>query len=136
MSCVFCSIVAGDGAAIVVDEDEDTMAFLALHPAVTGHTLVVPRTHATDIFDISPDSLTAVTRSVQRVANLLDDRLEPDGMNIVQNNRQVGWQSVFHLHVHVIPRFRNDGLVPPWIEAASSHDELAVVGEQLGARQQ
>lgn len=136
MTCIFCSIVTGESPAIVVDEDEHTMAFLAIHPANPGHTLVVPRTHADDIFDITSESLAAVAESTRRVAHLLNDRLRPDGMNIVQNSRRAAWQSVFHLHVHVIPRTTGDGLMPPWIERVQSYDDLSEVGQLLGARRQ
>ena len=136
MSCIFCAIVAGTAPAIVVAEDEDCMAFLALGPAAPGHTLVVPRTHAQDIFDISTESLSAVARMSQQVAQLLDERLKPDGMTVMQNNRQAGWQSVFHLHVHVIPRYTGDNLVPPWREMLTDHDDLADIGRTLGAYRQ
>ena len=109
--CIFCRIIAGNAPAFVVAEDDQTVAFLDRGQATEGHTLVVPRTHATDIWSISEVDASAVMSMAKRVAHLLDERLAPDGLNITQSNRAAGWQDVFHFHVHVIPRWTGDGLV-------------------------
>jgi histidine triad (HIT) family protein len=111
---VFCSIVAGSLPAHRIYEDQDTLAFLDIHPAAAGHTLVVPKTHATDLFTIAPETAAAVMRSATRVARLLDDVLTPDGLTVIQTNRAAGWQDVFHLHMHLVPRWDTDTLVRPW----------------------
>ncbi len=133
MSCIFCAIVAGNAPARIVMEDDDTMAFLALGQAVAGHTLVVPKIHARDILDITPDSWTAVTRTSRAIARLIEDRLAPGGISMFQNNRVAGWQSVFHLHIHVVPRYDGDKLVVPWRERAADDQLLDDVGRKLGA---
>lgn len=130
-NCIFCAIVAGDAPAFVVYEDADTMAFLGIHPPADGHTLVIPKAHARDIFDISPEDLAAVTRTVHRVAALIDRKLSPDGLTIGQANRLAGWQSVFHLHVHLVPRYVGDDLVPPWTETTAPVERLEAVHRQL-----
>jgi histidine triad (HIT) family protein len=112
--CIFCRIVAGDAPAFVVAEDDRTVAFLDRGQATEGHTLVVPRSHAADIWSISDIDACAVMAMAKRVAHLLDERLSPDGLNLTQSNRSAAWQDVFHFHVHVIPRWEGDGLVPPW----------------------
>lgn len=129
--CVFCRIVAGDAPARVLAEDDRTVTFLNIAPATEGHSLVVPRTHASDIWDISVDDATAVVAAAKRVAHLLDDRLSPDGLNLVQANRSAGWQTVFHFHVHVIPRWRDDRLQPPWAPTPATAEELDAVFERL-----
>jgi histidine triad (HIT) family protein len=123
--CIFCRIVAGDVPAFVVAEDNRTMAFLDRGQATQGHTLVVPRSHAGDIWAITESDACAVMAMAKRVAHLLDERLTPDGLNLTQSNRPAGWQDVFHFHLHVIPRWAGDGLVPPWRAMRPSEEELA-----------
>ena len=129
--CTFCRIAAGDSPAFVVAEDERTVAFLDRGQATEGHTLVVPRAHASDIWAIGDDDAAAVMRMAKRVAHLLDERLAPEGMNLVQSNRDAGWQDVAHFHVHVVPRWVDDGLAPPWRDARASDEQLAAVWRRL-----
>ena len=113
LDCPFCSIVAG-AAAWRVDEDRATVSFLDLGQATAGHTLVVPRRHAPDLWALTEDEAATVMRAVHRVARLLRDALRPDGMNIVQSNGAAAWQEVAHFHIHVVPRYDGDELVAPW----------------------
>lgn len=113
-SCVFCQIVTGEAPAWRVHEDEQCVAFLDIHPATRGHTLVVPRDHADDVWAISADGAAAVMRTVHATSRLLRDRLGVDALNIVQANGLRAWQTVFHYHVHLVPRYEDDGLVLPW----------------------
>lgn len=129
--CIFCQIAAGALPAHVVAEDDSTLAFLDRAPAAEGHTLVVPRSHASDIWDVSENDAAAVMVMAKRVAHLLDQRLAPDGLNLTQSNRPAGWQDVFHFHVHVIPRWLNDGLVPPWKSTRPSDEQLATTLARL-----
>lgn len=122
--CIFCRIVAGDAPSFVVYEDGRTMAFVDRGQATYGHTLVVPRLHAADIWAISESDARAVMAMAKRVAPLLDERLAPDGLNLTQSNRPAGWQDVFHFHLHVIPRWQGDGLVPPWKPTRPPEGEL------------
>ena len=129
--CIFCRIVAGQAAAYVVAEDDQSMAFLDRGQAAAGHTLIVPRTHASDIWEITQPDLTAVMVMAKQVAHLLDERLSPDGLNLTQSNRTAGWQDVFHFHVHVIPRWIGDGLTPPWKASSPTDAELAATLARL-----
>lgn len=115
--CIFCAIVAGSQPAAVVFEDESTMAFLDITAVTCGHTLVIPKAHASDLWEISESDAAAVMRTVHRVARRIDDALHPDGLTLFQANRDAGWQDVFHLHVHVVPRTTGDHLVRPWTAA-------------------
>lgn len=90
--CIFCRVVAGDAPAYVVAEDDATVAFLDRGQATEGHTLVVPRAHSVDIWEIVGGDLLAVAAMAKRVAHLLDRRLRPDGLNLTQSNRPAGWQ--------------------------------------------
>ena len=108
--CLFCKIVAGDIPAQVVHRDERTVAFMDIAPATRGHLLVVSHEHTPDIHEIGDDDLAAVHISAKRLADLMPERLGADGVNILQSSGRAAWQTVFHLHVHVIPRRRKDGL--------------------------
>ena len=129
--CIFCQIVAGDAPAYMVAEDDLTVAFLDRTQVTKGHTLVVPRAHASDIWEISERDATAVMVMAKRVAHLLDERLTPDGLNLTQSNRPAGWQDVFHFHLHVIPRWSGDGLTPPWRSSHPPEDVLATTLARL-----
>lgn len=102
--CVFCGIVAGTIPAIVVYEDARTLAFMDIHPASPGHTLVIPKAHAANLFEIEDADLTAVTLTAARLARAVRAALAPDGIRIVQTNGAAAGQTVFHYHVHIIPR--------------------------------
>jgi len=113
-SCIFCAIVAGQAPAHVVHEDEHTLAIMDINPATRGHVLVLPKRHARDIFEISEEDAQHVMHTVLLVARAVDKALQPDGVNLIQANRRAAFQSVFHFHMHVIPRWWDDGLVPIW----------------------
>ncbi|WP_243769451.1 HIT family protein [Streptomyces cyanogenus] len=112
--CVFCDIVAGRLHSEILFEDERTVAFLDNTAVMEGHTLVIPKRHAADIWAISEDDATAVMRTVHHMAGVLQRVLEADGMTLFQANRPAGWQDVFHLHVHLVPRQDADHLHRPW----------------------
>ena len=129
--CIFCGIIAGSVPAHVVVADEHVVAFLDLAPAADGHTLVVPRVHCRNLLDAPTDVAAAVMVGTQHVARLLVQSLGAEGVTVVQSNEAAAWQEVFHLHVHVIPRWANDALVQPWAGAAGEPTELAAVLERL-----
>jgi len=138
MDCMFCAIAAGRSAAEVVYEDEWTVAFMDINPANTGHTLIVPRQHARDIWDIDEDSAAAVMRAATRVARAVRAGLAPDGLNLVQASGRAAFQSVFHFHLHVIPRWREDGLRPPWRPSPGDRESIraaaALIREHIEER--
>lgn len=123
--CTFCNIVAGRLTSYRVAEDDHAVAFLDIAPAGQGHTLVVPRVHASDIWDISEAAYERLGRMVHRVAGLLRASLAPDGLNIVQSNGAAAWQEVFHFHVHLVPRWHGDDLRLMWDPTPASPQELA-----------
>jgi histidine triad (HIT) family protein len=112
--CVFCAIVKGDAPAEIVYEDDATLAFMDIHPAAQGHTLVIPREHFRNIYDIEEEALLATARTTMKVARAVRAAFEPDGLNILQANEPGGFQSVFHFHFHIIPRWVGDDLIRPW----------------------
>jgi len=129
--CIFCKIVAGELPATIVAEDERTLAFMDLSPATRGHALVIPREHVSDLHEIDPQDLQAVAATAQRVAARARDRLGADGVNLLQSSGAAAWQTVFHFHVHVIPRYAGDPLKLPWVPAPGDMAEIAAAGAQL-----
>jgi histidine triad (HIT) family protein len=108
--CLFCGIVAGDVPAQIVDSDEHTVAFMDINPATRGHALVVPRTHSADLFEISDEDLERTTVAARRLARKVRAALEPDGFNVLNSCGPVAWQTIFHFHLHVVPRYEDDPL--------------------------
>ena len=109
-SCIFCKIVAGEIPSFKVYEDEYTLALLDIHPVAKGHTLVIPKKHATNIFDIESESWAHVTETARVVARKIETALDIGGVNLIMNNREHAGQVIDHPHVHLIPRFVGDGL--------------------------
>jgi histidine triad (HIT) family protein len=131
--CIFCKIVAGELPSLVVAEDERTIAFLDVSPATPGHTVVIPKDHHRDLLTIEPDALAATAATAQRVARLLTDRLDAVGVNLLNNCGRQAWQTVFHLHVHVVPRYADDPLQLPWIPTPGDRDAIAATHATLTA---
>lgn len=107
---IFGQILRGEVPAFVVDEDEFTLAFMDIMPQARGHTLVIPKEPAVDIFDISEKVLARLVLQTRRIAVAVDKAFEPDGVSIVQLNRSAAGQTVFHLHFHIIPRWNGSEL--------------------------
>lgn len=131
--CLFCKIVAGDLPATVVAEDERTVAFMDINPATRGHLLVVPRAHSADLHDADPEDVAAVHVAAKRMADEVKATFGADGVNVLQSNGRAAWQTVFHLHVHVIPRYAGDPLRLPWVPGPGDADEIAAAGAELRA---
>jgi histidine triad (HIT) family protein len=129
--CIFCQIVAGELPAHRIDEDEHTIAFMDINPWTRGHALVIPRRHARDLLEIDAEDLAAVARSVQRLARRIGPRLGADGINLINSCGAAAWQTVFHFHVHVIPRYENDPLRLPTTPLAAEQSDLAALAATL-----
>ncbi len=130
-NCIFCKIAARELPSTIVDEDERTIAFMDIAPATRGHALVIPRTHTPDLLSIDPEDLTAVALAAQRLARRISERLAADGVNLVNSCGAVAWQTVFHFHVHVIPRYAGDPLRLPWVPAPGDRAEIATAAQEL-----
>ncbi len=110
-TCIFCQIVAGRAPAARVLETNDSLAFLDLNPVATGHTLVIPKVHARNLFDLSETASPGLVNAVAAVARALRQSFQADGLTVIQTNERAGGQVVFHLHFHLIPRFETDGIM-------------------------
>jgi len=132
--CIFCKIVAGELPATIVDEDERTISFMDISPATRGHALVIPREHSADLLTVEREDLTAVALGAQRLAGRMKERLGADGVNLLNSCGAVAFQTVFHFHVHVIPRYEGDSLRLPWVPAAGDSEEIAAAAQELGRK--
>jgi len=130
--CIFCKIVAGELPATIVDEDERTISFMDISPATRGHALVIPRGHSADLLTVERADLSAVALASQRLAGRMKERLGADGVNLLNSCGAVAFQTVFHFHVHVIPRYEGDSLRLPWVPAAGDSEEIAAAAQELG----
>ena len=130
-NCLFCKIVAGDIPSTRVYEDERTIAFMDINPGSRGHLLVVPREHSTDLLEIGPEDLAAVARTAQVMAQRVKDKLAADGVNLINSCGSKAWQTVFHFHIHVIPRYVGDPLRLPWVPGPGDRDEIAAAAAAL-----
>ena len=108
--CLFCKIIRGELPSYKIYEDEKTLAFLDIYPVNAGHTLVVPKHHSQNIFDIAPADWAAVCENARKISIAIEKALGCDGVNIAMNNREHAGQVVPHPHLHIIPRFKGDGL--------------------------
>jgi histidine triad (HIT) family protein len=131
--CIFCKIVAGEIPSHRVDEDDKTFAFMDINPWTRGHALVIPKEHSRNIYDADPGDLAAAHVAAQRLAQRMRERLDCEGVNVLQSSEPVAMQTVFHTHVHVIPRYSDDGLRLPAHPKSVEQEELAALAEELRA---
>ena len=129
--CIFCQIVAGDGPAEIIDSDERTVAFMDINPATSGHALVIPKEHSRDLMDISDEDLAATTIAARRLARKMGGTLEAEGFNLLNCCGVAAWQTVFHFHLHVVPRREDDPLQLPWIPEAGDSGEIKATAEKI-----
>ena len=129
--CIFCGIGAGEVPAQKVDEDEHTVAFMDLNPWTRGHALVIPRRHTPNLYEIDDDELRHTAVAARRLARRMRERLRCDGVNVLNAAEPAAWQTVFHFHLHVIPRYHDDPLELPAHPGEASPDELAEVADEL-----
>lgn len=130
--CIFCKIVAGELPATKVHEDDRTLAFMDIAPWTRGHTLVIPKAHAADLGEIGDEDLAAVASVAKRIALRQRERLGAEGNNLVNSFGSAAWQTVFHFHMHVIPRYAGDGMrLPASPGAGGTEDDIKAAGKEL-----
>jgi histidine triad (HIT) family protein len=129
--CIFCKIVAGEIPAQMVDEDEHTVAFMDINPWTDGHALVVPRAHSRNLYEIDDADLERAARAARRLALAMRDRLRCAGVNLLNACESAAWQTVWHFHIHVIPRYEDDQLRPPAPPQRADPDRIAEIAERI-----
>jgi histidine triad (HIT) family protein len=132
-TCTFCGIVAGQIPAEIVYSDEHVVAFLDISQATRGHTLVVPRRHCRDLTDIGPDRAGLLMQGAVHTAALLRRALEPGGMNIWHATGPTAWQTVFHFHLHLLPRYSPEDLRQAWTHRELPLSSLAPLADRIRA---
>ena len=129
--CVFCKIRDGEMPAMRVYEDERTLAIMDINPVNSGHCLVISKAHAPTLWDADPVDLQAAITAAQKVAVALKTVVKPDGLNMLQANGAAAFQSVLHYHLHLIPRWNNDGKGFDWSLVPGDRGQIQAIGERL-----
>lgn len=130
-NCIFCKIANGEIPSKTLYEDEDFRVIFDISPASFGHAIILPKTHGEDIFDISEECASRIFAVAKKVAAALKKVLNCDGVNILQNNGEAAGQTVFHLHVHVIPRYKDDTVQIKWTPGTADDEKLEAVMKEL-----
>lgn len=125
--CIFCKIANGEIPSNTIYEDNDFRVILDLGPATKGHALVLPKKHYADLFEIPEETVAGVVKVAKKVAGIMKEKLECDGLNLVQNNGETAGQTVMHFHLHIIPRYKNDGQHILWKPTSPSPEELTEI---------
>jgi histidine triad (HIT) family protein len=134
-NCVFCQIVADTWKCVLLADAPVALAFMDIHPANAGHCLVIPKGHWPSVFDIPPDAFAAVARLVARIATGVQLALDPPGLSLVQANGPAAGQTVPHLHVHILPRRKDDRLPLNWPRTgAGDADGIAEIAGRIRDR--
>jgi histidine triad (HIT) family protein len=129
--CIFCKILAGELPGERVYEDEHTVAFMDINPWTRGHAVVIPREHSKNLYEIGDADLERTVVSAKRLALQMRDRLGCDGVNLINSCEPAAWQTIFHLHIHVIPRYEDDPLQLPVRPEHAEPEELAAVAAEI-----
>lgn len=129
-NCIFCKIIDGEIPSYKIYEDEHVFAFLTITPSTLGHTLIIPKKHNKDIYDLDEESAENIFRVIPKISNMLKKAFNPIGMNIINNNQEPH-QTVFHYHVHLIPRYEDDSFEIKYNNLNTPHEELAKIRDQI-----
>ena len=131
--CIFCKIANGEVPAAVVYEDEQTMAFMDIGQVNPGHVIVAVKPHIRDIYTLTDEMAAAFFQTAARVARAVKKAMQPQGVTLLQANEEVGFQTVFHLHLHVLPRHPDDGVTLTWPAKNPAMEELDRLAQQVKA---
>lgn len=126
-ACIFCKIAAGEIPSKTLYEDEEFRVILDLGPATKGHALILPKNHYRNLFELPDDQAKKAVVLAKKMALQMRDKLQCDGLNLVQNNEETAGQTVFHFHMHLIPRYEGDGQVIGWKPGKPEDEELEEV---------
>ena len=133
--CIFCKIIKGDIPSTTVYEDDDVKAILDVNPAARGHVIVLPKNHAENVFTLPDEDLSKAMIVAKKIATAMKDAFNCDGVNILQNNGEAAGQTVFHLHIHVIPRFEGDkeNIRLSW-NPGQTPDDMQAIADEIKAK--
>lgn len=131
MDCVFCRIVRGEAPANVVYEDEKALAFMDINPATPGHTLLIPKQHFRNVFDLDEEVAAHLMKVAVRLAPVIKEAMGADGLNILNANERAAFQSVFHFHLHLIPRWFDDDIKPLWVSRPGDPAQIRAAASRI-----
>ena len=129
--CLFCRIVAGELPSTRIAENDRAIAFMDINPATRGHALVIPKEHHEDLLQISDEDLERTFAAARSLAARMREPLGADGFNVLNSCGSAAWQTVFHFHVHVVPRYDDDPLKLPWVPKPGDPDEIAKTADEI-----
>lgn len=130
-NCLFCTIITGQIPSQRIDEDDRTVTFMDINPGSTGHALIVPKQHTRDLLAIGQDDLTACAVTAQRITRRAVQALGAEGVNLINCCGSVAWQTVFHFHLHMVPRYSDDGFHLPWVSTPGDPAAIAAAANKL-----
>ncbi len=130
-NCIFCKIAKGEIPSNTIYEDDSFRVILDNGPATKGHALVLPKEHYADLFEIPEDVVGEAVKVAKKVASNMKDKLACDGLNLVQNNGEAAGQTVMHFHLHIIPRYADDGQHILWKPTSPSAEELVAIKDKI-----
>lgn len=130
-NCIFCKIIAGEIPSHTLYEGEQFKVILDVNPATKGHALILPKEHYANLYELPEETAADAMRLAKRMMKKMTEKLDCDGFNIVQNNGEVAGQTVFHFHMHLIPRYKNDGEILKYIAGEPGQEELARIKKML-----
>lgn len=123
-NCIFCKIANGEIPSKTLYEDEEFRVILDLGPATRGHALILPKDHFANLYELPDEVAAKVMKLAKKMATQMTEKLGCDGFNLVQNNGETAGQTVFHFHLHLIPRYENDGQTIGWTPGSPTQEEL------------
>lgn len=132
-NCIFCKIINGDIPSAKVYEDENVYAFLDISQVTKGHTLVIPKEHNENLFELNPETVGPFFQSVQKVAQAIQAAFSPKGLNLLNNNGETAGQTVFHYHMHLIPRYGTEDGFHPTFKESNGNDDLASIASAINS---
>lgn len=133
-NCIFCRIIAGEIPSATVYEDEDFKVILDISPAVKGHMVILPKKHAANLFELEEEIASKALLIAKKVAAAVKEELNCDGINLLQNNGEAAGQTVFHFHMHIIPRYQEDTVNMTWTKDSYTGDEATELAVKIGIR--
>lgn len=133
-NCIFCKIIAGEIPSATVYEDNDFKAIMDIGPAAKGHIIILPKKHSDELYDLDDDTAAKALLVARRLAKAMKEELKCDGINMLQNNGEASGQTVFHFHLHLIPRFYGDQVQMTWKQGKYAEGEAALLAKAIAEK--
>jgi histidine triad (HIT) family protein len=133
-NCIFCKIIAGEIPSATIYEDGDFKVIMDISPAARGHAIILPKKHCSDLYELDDDTASKAFIVARKVAKAMKEELNCDGLNLLQNNGEAAGQTVFHFHIHLVPRYHNDTVKMTWTQGKYGDGEAAQIAKAIADR--